>query len=178
MFIPKKEYIGVSEMFFKQHHGSMVKLTTPNRKNEIYGYILRCEANANDKKLLVFSIISNQYYSKLVPTFSDETNKATVKAIYKKAKEIKYYGMKRVLEKWKKVKSENYINYNTISDDEFINGLKTDLKILKSMYDMVNVDNDGLSDKHIDETCQYILKEFRSIERYYKDTKDIKVIFL
>lgn len=178
MFITKKEYMDVSETFFKLHHGSMVKLTAPNRKNEIYGYILRCEANANDKKLLVFSIISNQYYSKLIPFFSDETNKPSIKAVYKKTKEVKYYGMKRVLEKWKKIKSENFIDYKNISDNEFVNNLKSDLKILKSMYDMVHVNNDGLSNEHIDSTCQYILKEFRMIEKYYKDTSDIKIVFL
>ena len=177
MFITKKEYMDVSDKFFKLHHGSMVKLTAPNRRNEIYGYILRCEANANDKKLLVFSIISNQYYSRLVPTFSAD-NKPTIKAIFKSIKEVKYYAMKRVLEKWKKTKPETYLDYKNISDDEFINGIKSDLKILKSMYDMIHIDIKGLSDEHIDSTCQYILKEFRMIERYYKEIDDIKIVFL
>ena len=65
-----------------------------------------------------------------------------------------------------------------ISNDEFINGIKSDLKILKSMYDMIHIDIEGLSDKYIDSTCQYILKEFRMIEKYYKNISDIKIIFL
>ena len=34
------------------------------------------------------------------------------------------------------------------------------------------------NENQMDETSKYILKEFRMIEKYYKETNDIKVIFL
>ena len=176
MFIKKEDYQKVNDEFYKFHHGTMVKLTAPNRKNEIYGFILRCEANANDKKLLVFSFISPVYYSKLVPAIFD--GKQTVKPLFKTIKEVKFYGMKRILEKWKNVKEDNYLRYNEITDEEFLKSAKADLTALKGLYEVIRTNIKGLTEDKINETSKYILKEFRMIERYYKDINDVKVIFL
>ena len=137
MFIKKEEYQKVSDEFFNLHHGAMVKLTAPNRKNEIYGFILRCEANANDKKLLVFSFISPIYYSKMAPSFSKDKNSYDVKPIFKSIKEVKLYGMKRILEKWKNIKEENYLNYNDIKDNDVIDNIISDLNALKDLYSLI-----------------------------------------
>ena len=180
MFISKEDYKKVSDQFFKFHHGAMVKLTTPHRKNgnEIFGFILRCEANANDKKLLVFSFISPVYYSKLISSFSEKTNKHSFKPVFKSIKEVKYYGMKRVLEKWKNIKNEFYLNYKDIKDNDFIQNINSDLMALKNLYDVIHYDLQNLNNDEIRKTSDYILKEFRMIEKYYKDINDIKVIFL
>lgn len=178
MFITKEEYKDVCNQFYNLHHGAMVKLTTPNRNNEIYGFILRCEANANDKKLLVFSFISPVYYSKLISSFSKKTGKNESKPIFKSIKQVKYCGIKRVLEKWKNIKEENYLNYKDISDNDFINNVKADLYALKDLYKVIHCELNNFDDNEINETSKYILKEFRMIEKYYKEIDDIKVIFL
>lgn len=178
MFIKKEEYQKVIDEFFNLHHGTMVKLTAPNRKNEIYGFILRCEANANDKKLLVFSFISPIYYSKMVPTFLKESNTTSVKPSFKSIKEVKYYGMKRILEKWKNIKEDTYLNYKDIKDQDILDNIMSDLKALKDLYKLIQMEIPDFNEKQMDETSKYILKEFRMIEKYYKEINDIKVIFL
>lgn len=178
MFLKKEEYQKVSDEFFNLHHGIMVKLTAPNRKNEIYGFILRCEANENDKKLLVFSFISPIYYSKMIPSFSKETGSFNLKPFFKNIKEVKLYGMKRIMEKWKNIKEEKYLNYDEINDQDIIDNVISDLNALKKLYSLVKKEISDFNEEKIKETSKYILKEFRTIKKYYKETDDIRVIFL
>ena len=176
MFIKKEEYQKVSDEFFNLHHGTMVKLTAPNRRNDIYGFILRCEARKNDKKLLVFSFISPIYYSKMVPSLSENGN--IIKPVFKTMKEVKFYGMKRVLEKWKNIKENEYLNYKDISDEDILKNMNADLMALKDLYHIVKKEIPNFNEENMNKTCEYILKEFRMIGRYYKETNDIKIIFL
>lgn len=176
MMVKKEEYQRVSDEFFNLHHGTMVKLTAPNRKNDIYGFILRCEANQNDKKLLVFSFISPIYYSKMIS--SNFAGTTLIKPIFKTIKEVKFYGMKRVLEKWKNVKIDKYLIYDDVTDDDILKSMNEDLCALSNLYQLIKKEIPNFDQEQINETCKYILKEFRMIKKYYKETNDIKVIFL
>ncbi len=96
MYIKEDDYDIVQKRFFNDHHGVMVKLTAPHRKNEIFGYILRCEAKKNDKGIIIFSLMSPIYYSKLIASISKDQTSSMIKPIFKSIREVKYYGMKRV----------------------------------------------------------------------------------
>ena len=152
MYFSKNEYKETMRTFLEDHHGQIIKLRDQN--NEIFSYIIRCEAIPGKKDLISFGIVFNVFY--INPSLGRHKINS---------KELKFYGVRRVMEKWKNIKEIDYMSYAVCSSEETFQGIKTDLEFVKGVYD-------GSPLNHtfdIEDTAKYIFKCLKNIKNYYKN---------
>jgi len=159
MHFSNDEYKKTMKCFLDDHHGQIIKLK--DESGRIFSYIVRCETNPrfsttienNQNMLLSFGISFDMFYINLRTGY--EPN----------AKELKYYAIKRMLEKWKNVKEDSYVKYKDCLTDEFNKHLVEDVKCVKEMYDKFGIKREF----DVQETANYIHKILKLIKNYYKN---------
>lgn len=159
MYFSNDEYKKTIKCFLDDHHGQIIKLK--DKDGRVFSYIIRCETNprytttikADQNISLVFGISFDVFYINLRTGY--EPN----------AKELKYYAIKRILEKWKNVDEGLYIKYKDCLDDEFYKRLLDDINCVKEMYDKFGIKRPF----ETEETALYIHKMIKLIKNYYKN---------
>lgn len=161
MYFSKEEYNNVVSSFLNDYHGQIIKMRDDDGK--IFSYFIRCQANAKEKSTIVISLAFDIAYSK-----------CGTKSI--NSKELKFYAMKHAMEKWKKVKMDSYITYQSILSDSFYEKLKLDIDVVRDFYNKCNLKREFNSE----ETAKYIHKCIKNIKKYYKNEEidKFKLIFV